>query len=412
MAFGQILSFLLACTGAAQATLSLECGLSAPSFSVGLFYICLVGFLWPVYRRDKQHEAVLLQQDVDIGESDSSSPGLGRQNSLVQSADEMDQCDNNSNNNNYSSNRSYPFLSILSLRASPWVYFAMAILDVYANYFTVLAFKYTSITSVTLLDALAIPSAMLLSRIFLHRSYTGLHFLGVILCMIGIIFNVLQDYEDDTQRHHDRNGNGRELAGDDDDDEVYPHKLRGDFLAVLGGLLFGANNTLGEVAVRTLGGPNEYLGMLGFFATIICTIQAVALEQKQIGEFFDINNDNGCTTFTSSGLLFAFVLCNVLSYAGASRFLQVSEAAFFNLSLLTGDMWSVAFSIIAEHIVPHPFFFVALVLTLSGVFIYEMAPSPVVEDREEFKQETSWRENGDDREIELHLHHLSDNGIT
>jgi solute carrier family 35 protein F1/2 len=69
----------------------------------------------------------------------------------------------------------------------------------------------------------------------------------------------------------------------------------------------------------------------------------------------------------------------MLSYAGGSRFLMISEATFFNLSLLTGDLWSVTFSVFAERIVPRPLFFVALVFVLSGVVLYEMAPSPASE---------------------------------
>ena len=49
------------------------------------------------------------------------------------------------------------------------------------------------------------------------------------------------------------------------------------------------------------------------------------------------------------------------------------------LSLLTGDAWAVAFSVFAEGIKPPPTFYVALAITLSGVIIYETAPSPVVD---------------------------------
>jgi len=76
-----------------------------------------------------------------------------------------------------------------------------------------------------------------------------------------------------------------------------------------------------------------------------------------------------------------------MSYKGASMFLMMSEAAFFNLSLLTGDLWSILFSIVAERIIPHSLFFVALVFVISGVVIYEMAPSPVLEDNNGFHEQ-------------------------
>ena len=52
-------------------------------------------------------------------------------------------------------------------------------------------------------------------------------------------------------------------------------------------------------------------------------------------------------------------------------------------SLLTGDAWAVAFSVFAEGIKPPPTFYVALAITLSGVIIYETAPSPAVDTQQE-----------------------------
>ena len=53
-------------------------------------------------------------------------------------------------------------------------------------------------------------------------------------------------------------------------------------------------------------------------------------------------------------------------------------------SLFSLFLWCplVIFSIFFEHIVPHPLFFLALVFVLSGMIMYEMAPSPVLEDRD------------------------------
>ena len=52
-------------------------------------------------------------------------------------------------------------------------------------------------------------------------------------------------------------------------------------------------------------------------------------------------------------------------------------------SLLTGDAWCVAFSVFAEGIKPPLSFYLALVITVSGVVVYELAPSPVVDTHEE-----------------------------
>lgn len=134
--------------------------------------------------------------------------------------------------------------------------------------------------------------------------------------------------------------------------------------------------------------------MVGIFGFFISLIQSFILERNYIRLFWsagttkddgDIEYDSDlsttmiCSTPTSLLLLFTFVAVTMMSYIGGSRFLVISEAAFFNLSLLTGDLWSVIFSVVAERIIPHALFFLALALVLSGVVVYEMAPSPAPE---------------------------------
>jgi drug/metabolite transporter (DMT)-like permease len=216
LVFGQLLSFLLACGGAAQATLALNCSLSAPSFAIGLQYFVLSFSLIPVYLQGRRQGI----EDHDRTQDVLSNHGGSNYN----------------NTGTPSSAAPYSFFfGRIPLQTPAWRYFLMSIMDVYANYFTVLAFKFTTITSVTVFDALAIPSAMILSRCFLSRRYTWIHLLGVASCMTGIIFNVLQDYKDDTDT-----GNDDAIA------QAYPHKIRGDLLSITGGILFGANNVLGE----------------------------------------------------------------------------------------------------------------------------------------------------------------------
>jgi solute carrier family 35 protein F1/2 len=264
----------------------------------------------------------------------------------------------------------YKFLNLFPIQAPVWVYFIMAVLDVYASYFQVSAYHYTTITSVALLSALAIPSTMILSYTFLGRRYTTLHLAGVGLSLLGILCNVMQDLLDD-----------KHAVAVDENDGEYPHKLRGDLLAIAGGFLYGASEVMGELVVRKLGGPAEYLGMMGFFGAVICFIQAAVLERKEIEAFANAE----CSQQTAAWLLIAFVASNFASYVSAAKFFQISEATFFNLSLQTGGLWSVGFSVLAQHIIPQPLFYVALLVTVSGVIIYEMAPTPIVEEREMHK---------------------------
>ena len=82
-------------------------------------------------------------------------------------------------------------------------------------------------------------------------------------------------------------------------------------------------------------------------------------------------------------ILTARMLLSTVAYIDMSHFLVMSEAALLTLSLLTPDLWSVVFSIVAERISPPMFFWNALVLISFGVFVYEISPRPIVRNRDD-----------------------------
>jgi solute carrier family 35 protein F1/2 len=306
-------------------------------------------------------------------------------------------CESNDDPKMHSKKKPYSLCRIIPLQSPPWKYAGIAIADVYANYSTILAFKYTTITSVSLFDALAIPSAMLMSRLFFGRQYTKVHLLAVAVCCIGISINVLQDYREN-EHLKDSAGVG-ETAQEELLEEEYPYKLAGDALAITGGILFGISNTLAEIAVRDWGNQDEFISAMSFFATIITFLQTLLTERLEVQAFFRSDTSDSCSELGSLTLLAIFVIATIVNYLGIASFLGMSDAAFLNLSLLTGDAWAVAFSVFAEGIVPPPTFYVALVITVSGVFIYETAPSPVGEgahkDRVNEENEIEMRSNND-----------------
>mmetsp|Transcript_15738 Transcript_15738/g.24162 ORF Transcript_15738/g.24162 Transcript_15738/m.24162 type:complete len:389 (+) Transcript_15738:132-1298(+) len=345
---GQVISFVLSLTGAAQATLSFQCSISAPTFTTGIIYICLlVVFLMPVSR----HSHILDASRI-----------------------------------------THRFFHI-PLHASPWFYALVGLADFYGNFFTNWAYKFTTITSVVLFDALAIPTTMVLSRIFLQRQYVAIHIFGVVTCIVGVVMNVFADYR----------------TGKQDLDESYAsNRLLGDFLAIIGGMLYGVDDMLCELSVRRLGGVKEFLFMTGFFGSVVAIIQAFIMERDEISWFFgsDVLDPGGgggntCSRGTAWLLLLGFVVTNVVCYISIALFLQASEAAFLNISLLTGDLWSVLFSVVAQKILPAPFFFLALTFVISGVLIYEMAPTPALEDRVGFKQNQGEDEDNPLGELQL-----------
>ena len=329
--FGQVLSFLFASQGAAQSTLHLQCSLSAPAFATGLVYVILTIHLIPIIWKGRQ----LREKELN-GSLLKEEPAV-----------------------------THWFLRVIPLQGSPFIYLGVALLDVEANYFTVMAYRYTYLTSVSVLDAVAIPSAMIFSRLCLRRRYVSAHLIGVAVCLCGMSTNVFADYESEGM-----------------DDESYPYSAMGDFLAILGGLMFGARDVLTELSVKNFGGTDEYLGMVGLFGTLISFIQVMLTERQNVEDFFGGSTET-CSQTMGVWLLLAYVTTTSLRYVGFAHFLVVSEAALLNLSLLTTDLWSAIFEIEVTRIVPNALFWLALVLVLGGVFIYESGPSPIVEDGNE-----------------------------
>jgi solute carrier family 35 protein F1/2 len=291
------------------------------------------------------------------------------------------------------------FLKRFPLHASPWAYLGIAILDVEANYATVMSFKYTTLTSAAVFDNMAIPSAMVLSRLFLKRKYVWLHLVGVMICLGGITVNVLIDYKNDVRDSKEaveaQHGDQQVNAADVVIAEEYPHRLLGDILAIVGGLLFGARDVLTEKTIRQGENSMEYLGMVGLFGTMISTVQVLLVERQAVTDFFT-SSDSSCAIETGLLFLLSYVVANILRYFGTARFLLLSEAALLNLSLLTGDLWSALFSIIGEKIVPPALFWLALVLILSGVLVYEIAPSPIGKTSERIRDEVTGDASGCD----------------
>ena len=158
---------------------------------------------------------------------------------------------------------------------------------------------------------------------------------------------------------------------------MYPYEIQGDLLAAFGGILYGVNDAIAELLVKKYD-REEYIGFTGFFGFFVSIIQAYIFEKQNISDFF--NGSSSCKESTIFSFLVLFLLANYLSFTGISRFLKISEAALLNLSLLTGDIYALLFSIFGEHIIPQPLFFVAMIMIISGVLLYETAPSPTVID--------------------------------
>ena len=214
--FGQALSLCLATSGATSSELFLRCGLNAPTAQYSIMYLLLSFHLWPILFKDGMN----LQKHIRFNFNNK----MNSQNNVHDQrkydewnletsipSDDEDSLDGNGKddeNRNNCNNRTNSIddgnigkssLCNIELKGPLWLYFIMAVMDVEANFFTILAFRYTTYTSITLLDSLAIPGAMIASKILLRCKYRPIHLLGASICFIGTILNVFSDYREEEE---------------------------------------------------------------------------------------------------------------------------------------------------------------------------------------------------------------------
>ena len=329
--FGQVLSVLLSVMWASQATLYLKCKWNAPAFSCFWAYLLLSFHTIPLMWKGRT---------IRKGFTDESETRW--------------------------------FLGIVPLKASPWVYFGMALLSFYGNYCYLLAVSLTTVTSLSLVDAISVPTAMILSHCFLRRRYKKLHFLGAALCLTGVAIGVIVDFV--ANRIH-QDASVTDSYEDTDGSEEFPNKIAGDLLACAGAILFGMNDVMAEYSVHRFGGTTEYLGMIGFFGIFLSAFQMTLSERQIISDTF--NGMTGCTGYILPGLLVAYVVGQFSRKSGLATFLTMSDAALLQLSLLTSDLYTALFSIVYQHILPRPSSWIAMAIVMSGIVVYEMSAPPL-----------------------------------
>ncbi|EEE55026.1 hypothetical protein OsJ_02687 [Oryza sativa Japonica Group] len=134
-----------------------------------------------------------------------------------------------------------------------WYYFLiLGIVDVEANYIVVKAYQYTSLTSVMLIDCWAIPCVILLTWVFLKTKYGLRKFIGVVICVAGIILVVFSDV------HASDRAKG-------------PNPLKGDLFVIAGAMLYAVSNV------------TEILPFIGFAVAMFLFYSTVPIILKICG---------------------------------------------------------------------------------------------------------------------------------
>ncbi|KAK5147390.1 hypothetical protein LTR04_000847 [Oleoguttula sp. CCFEE 6159] len=223
-----------------------------------------------------------------------------------------------------------------------WRYFILAFLDVEGNYFVVLAYRYTTILSAQLINFWAIVVVIILSLLFLHVRYHLTQYAGILVCC-GMGLLLASD--------HITGANGGPAA----------NPLKGDLFALLGATFYGFSNCFEEflVSKRPM---YEVVGQLAFWGMLINGTQAGIFDRASFRSAV-WDGDVG-------GYLVGYTLLLFIFYSLAPLLFRLASAAFFNISLLTGNFWGVVVGVQLFHLSVHWMYPVAFVLILLGLFVY------------------------------------------
>ena len=379
---GQGIALVLAVAGATNAILSMECKVSAPS-TYNAFGYCIIAIFgaFALKREEKlnktsgmnnteEQERFQSSAEPSQGDEDDDELTMGsepRQTRFSFRRSQRDKPTRLGNNSTGSKDkvRTYPFLFGLFTIHAKWYYYAVvALVEAQAYYLIFMAFRYTSFTFVYVSSALAIPSAMIFTKLIMKRSYLWLHLLGGAICMAGIVVNTASDM----------------TLQDGLDHATSVERIRGDLYAVAGAVLLGLDDVLSEILVTDYGGVTEMLFMKGLFGTLISVLQMSLFEIDNVKDLFGANFGANCDITRRMALFSTHVAFRVLDVWGEMQFLLVSEAALLNLMLLTSDLYAVLFDVIRIGLHLTSYFFAAFGMICFGIVLYEAGPSPTKSD--------------------------------
>ncbi|XP_060791083.1 solute carrier family 35 member F2-like [Neoarius graeffei] len=234
------------------------------------------------------------------------------------------------------------------LKKKWWKYLLMAITDIEANYTVVKAYQFTTLTSIQLLDCFVIPVLMVLSWFFLKTCYRLLHFIAVVVCLLGVGAMVGANLLA-----------GRHQGSDSD-------VLLGDGLVLISAALYAVSNLCQEYTVKNLSRV-EFLGMMGLFGTLISGVQMAGLEIEAVSK---ISWD-----WIICLLFLAYMLCMYGLYSFMPVVVKMTSATAVNLSLLTADLFSLFCGIVLFQYKFSVLYIVSFVVITVGFILFNIVPT-------------------------------------
>ncbi|KAG7390749.1 hypothetical protein PHYPSEUDO_006868 [Phytophthora pseudosyringae] len=232
-----------------------------------------------------------------------------------------------------------------------WFYVVLAVVDVEGNYFAVKAYNYANYATLSLILNMTVPFVTLFCYLFLKTRYSTRHYLGAVIALGGSVVIFVSDYTSSANGTSSR-------------------EVRGDLYALIAAAFYATSNVMIQAVVkaRDVDSNVEVLGFLGFWASIVSIIQVLVLERSPI-EAVDF-------TGRVYGYMAGYVCVLFVFYTITSVFLRWAESLMFNLSLLTGPIFTVAVSYLIFDEAVNKWYWLALALVYIGLICYSTAPAP------------------------------------
>jgi solute carrier family 35 protein F1/2 len=206
----------------------------------------------------------------------------------------------------------------------------------------------TNILSAQLLNFWSIICVVIISFLLLNVRYKWTQILGILVCCGGMGILLASDH----------------ITGSNGGDP--PTQVKGDLFGLVGATFYGLSNVFEEwfVSKRPM---YEVLSMLGLFGIIINGITASIFDRASFA--------SAVWDGQVGGYIVGYTLALTLFYSLAPLILRMASAAFFDISLLTGNFWGVIIGIKVFGYTIYYLYPIAFVLIIVGLIVYFLAGS-------------------------------------
>eukprot|EP00475_Leptophrys_vorax_P030512 TRINITY_DN45772_c0_g1_i1.p1 TRINITY_DN45772_c0_g1~~TRINITY_DN45772_c0_g1_i1.p1 ORF type:complete len:433 (-),score=90.54 TRINITY_DN45772_c0_g1_i1:148-1410(-) len=231
----------------------------------------------------------------------------------------------------------------------------ISFMDFFSIYCMVYAFQYTSVVSISALDALSLPVAMALSMVFLSVAYKLHQFFAVFVCVCGVVLFTIADY----------------LYADADGSYDY---LLGDALVLIGASLQAGCSVAADFYCHTRkqeeGSQYSQLRIIQemSFWIAIWGLLLSGLTAWATGEITIMVSLGYNTSWTWYLLGFGFLRALFISLV--PLLLLYSGATIMMLSMQTSDFWTFLGGVLLFSFSYHSLYLIAMLVITLGIAMF------------------------------------------